>query len=64
MRRSPELPVEPRQKIKRTGVQVRERYAVAKEIQSNVLEMPPSAGPSNLGNPLQPLFPSTVGKLL
>ena len=58
------MPIKPRRKIKRTGVQVGERYAVAKEIQSNVVKMPPSASPGNLSNPLQPFFPSTVGKLL
>ena len=42
----------------------REGHAVAKEVQSNMVEMPPIAGPGDLGNPLQPLFPSTVRKLL
>ena len=58
------MPIKPRRKIKRTGVQAGEGYAVAKEIQSNVVKMPPSAGPGNLGNLLQPLLPSTVGELL
>ena len=58
------MSIKPRRKIKRTGVQAGERYAVAKEIQSNVVKMPPSTGPGNLGNTLQPLFPSIVGKLL
>ena len=64
MRRSPELPIKPRRKIKRTGVQAGEGYAIAKEVQSNMVKMPPNASPGNLGNPLQPLFPSTVRKLL
>ena len=58
------MPIKPRWKIKRTGIQAGEGYAVAKEVQSNMVKMPRSAGPGNLGNPLQPLFPSTVGKLL
>ena len=58
------MPIKPRRKIKRTDVQAREGYAVTEEIQSNVVKMPPNAGPGNLGNPLQPLFPRTVRKLL
>ena len=58
------MPIKPRRKIKRTGVQAGEGYAAAKEIQSNMVKMPPNASPGNLGNPLQPLFPSTVRKLL
>ena len=58
------MPMKPRWKIKRTGIQAGERYVVAKEVQSNMVEMPPNASPGNLGNPLQPLFPSTVRKLL
>ena len=58
------MSIKPRWKIKRADVQAGEGYAVAKEIQSNVVKMPPNASPGNLGNPLQPLFPSTVRKLL
>ena len=58
------MPIKPRRKIKRTGVQAREGHAVAKEVQSNMVEMPPNASPGNLGSPLQPLFPGTVRKLL
>ena len=58
------MPMKPRWKIKRTGIQAGEGYAVAKEVQSNMVEMPPIASPGNLGNPLQPLLPSAVRKLL
>ena len=58
------MPMKLRWKIKRTSIQAREGYAVAKEVQSNMVKMPPNASPGNLGNPLQPLLPSTVRKLL
>ena len=58
------MTMKPRWKIKRTGIQAGEGYAVAKEVQSDMVEMPPIASPGNLVNPLQPLFPSTVRKLL
>ena len=58
------MSMKPRWKIKRTDVQAGEGYAVAKEVQSDMVEMPPIASPGNLGNPLQPLLPSTVRKLL
>ena len=64
MRRSPELPMKPRWKIKRTGVQAGEGHAVAKEVQSNMVEIPPIASPGNLDIPLQPLFPGAIKKLL
>ena len=58
------MSMKPRWKIKRADVQAGERYAVAEEVQSNMVEMPPIASPGNLGSPLQPLLPSTVRKLL
>ena len=58
------MPMKPRWKIKGTGIQAGEGYAVAKEVQSDMVEMPPIASPGNLGNPLQPLLPSTIRKLL
>ena len=58
------MSMKPRWKIKGADVQAREGYAVAKEVQSDMVEMPLIASPGNLGNPLQPLLPSTVRKLL
>ena len=58
------MSMKPRWKIKRADVQAGEGYVVAKEVQSDMVKMPPIASPSNLGNPLQPLLPSTVRKLL
>ena len=58
------MPMKPRWKIKRADIQAGEGYAVAKEVQSDMVEMPPIASPGNLVNLLQPLFPSTVRKLL